>query len=506
MAHSTSEVKRFAPLLSALGLLLALFGWALASPVGATPDEDFHLVSIWCASDANENMCQDTSSEGTRIVNSALLHAACYAQQPKESADCQLDKAIFESTTPVETSRGNFSGSYPQGFYATMNLFAGDDIQVSVLAMRLFNGTLFVAVLSALWFLLPTFLRSSVYFTVALTVVPLGLFLIPSINPSSWAIMGVLTTFFGAVGALQKEGRGKFILAGIALFGLILAASSRYDGFIYAVVALGAAFILAKRFTIPRKIFWISLAAVGFISMLALAFGGVGIIERLAGLAGNSSENADGGALGVFATNVRSLPMLWAGFSGAMGLGWLDTILPHSTWMIAATLLWGAMFMRVGQMKKTQFWVSASVTALLILVPLLVLQASLAIVGENVQSRYLYPLLLVLASAAFFRSRGDAQYFSREQLFIVTLGLFVSQAFAIYTNMSRYISGAGVGGFSWNLNTAAQDGWWWPAAPSPMFVLALSIIGFGAFLATAFLFKRSRPSLEEPVISRDAVK
>ena len=39
-----------APLL----LLFALAAWAVASPVGAAPDDDFHLASIWCATGDDE--------------------------------------------------------------------------------------------------------------------------------------------------------------------------------------------------------------------------------------------------------------------------------------------------------------------------------------------------------------------------------------------------------------------------------------------------------------------
>lgn len=488
---SVRKLNRGGVVIGFIGLVVALFGWALASPVGASPDEDFHMISAWCDGDGHTGVCQTSNNPGERLVSTALILSACYARDPEIGAHCQTEQQLFENSMLAPTTRGNFQGTYPTLFYSTMHVFTSTDIQASVIAMRLFNATLFSAVFVTLWLLLPKYWRKSLYFTVALTIVPLGLFLIPSINPSSWAIIGVIAAFFGTAGALQRAERKSVIpLASIAGLGVVIAGGARWDGLIYALIAAVAAFIAAKRFQIPRRIFWISLSSSLTILLIFLLFGGLDFISKLAGFAGNS-ENAEGrSALGVLAYNIASFTELWAGFSGANGLGWLDTAVPKTAWMTTATLLWGTLFLRLAYLKRIQIWVAAGLIALLIAVPIATLQFGNSIIGENVQARYIFPLFLVLVSTVLLTLRGEEQIFSTAQLLVVVLGLFVSQALAVYTNMTRYISGMG-GGFTLNLNQAAAVGWWWPAGPSPMFVLAAAVVGFGMFLVMAFVVNKS---------------
>ena len=44
------------PIALAGSLLLGLAAWALASPVGSSPDEDFHIANIYCIAD--ESTCR----------------------------------------------------------------------------------------------------------------------------------------------------------------------------------------------------------------------------------------------------------------------------------------------------------------------------------------------------------------------------------------------------------------------------------------------------------------
>ena len=83
-----------------------------------------------------------------------LEDIACYKGKPEESAACQ--DALFASDAQVETDRGNFVGAYPPVYYATMGVFAGPDIQISALLMRLFTIVLFLGLTIALYVLLPT--------------------------------------------------------------------------------------------------------------------------------------------------------------------------------------------------------------------------------------------------------------------------------------------------------------------------------------------------------------
>lgn len=477
--------NRFTVIITFTGLLLALFGWAFASPVGASPDEDFHMVSSWCVGSGKPGVCEATNTPGERMVSTALILSACFAGNPDIGADCQTEQQLLEQPTLTPSSRGNFQSTYPALFYATMHQFASQNIQSSVIAMRMFNAALFWAVFVTLWFLLPKFWRKSLYFTVALTVVPLGLFLIPSLNPSSWVITGVFAAFFGIAGALQP-GPPKYVIPLVVVSGLgvLVAGGARWDGLVYALIAVSASFLVSKQFRIPKRILWVSVISGLTLIGAFLIFGGMDFVFRLVGFAGNAEGAPGRSALGVLGYNIASITELWAGFSGGNGLGWLDTPVPKTAWMTAATLVWGALFLRLAFVKRIQVWVAGSLTILLIAVPLVTLQIGNSIVGENVQARYIFPLFLVLVATLLLTQRDERKLFSTAQLVVTIFGLFTSQALAVYANMTRYISGLG-DGVTLNLDQAAETGWWWPSGPSPMFVLAMTVVGFGMFLFMA---------------------
>ena len=160
---------------------LALSAWAFASPVGAGPDDDYHLVSTWCAAGGGAE-CQPGSHATSRSMDAAFQDIICYAGKQYVSAECQ--EAALDAEGRWETERGNFAGEYPPVYYAVMHVFAGSDIQVSAIAMRLVNAGLFVGLTTALFVLLPMTRRRTLLWGWLVAAVPLGIFLIPSNNPS----------------------------------------------------------------------------------------------------------------------------------------------------------------------------------------------------------------------------------------------------------------------------------------------------------------------------------
>jgi drug/metabolite transporter (DMT)-like permease len=114
----------------------------------------------------------------------------------------------------------------------------------------------------------------------------------------------------------------------------------------------------------------------------------------------------------------------------------------------------------------------------LLLVPTYVLVKGLNVVGENVQPRYLLPLIVVFAGIALLSDSSRAKNFSNVQLWIVVAGLAIAESVALYTNMRRYITGALGHGF--NLNSGIQ--WWWSMPVSPMVVWVGGSIAFSILL------------------------
>jgi len=231
-------VRRAIPILIVvIAAAVAGLAWAISSPIGSSPDEDYHLASIWCPPPVESSGCRvQTDAQGTTTVTvNARVAAApgCYAFYPDNSAAC-----IWAIPADTTINDGRYDrGEYPGGFYHVMHFFAGADPYTSVYAMRAFNLALAI-VLGALLVVAATRpTRRILAYAVASTYVPMGMFIVPSANPSSWAVIGVTTAAFALHSYWIAEARSRVIVNGaLCAVGVGLAASARTDAALYTVL------------------------------------------------------------------------------------------------------------------------------------------------------------------------------------------------------------------------------------------------------------------------------
>ncbi|MHA6693988.1 DUF2142 domain-containing protein [Homoserinimonas sp. A520] len=480
------KVIYFAPLFA----VVALFSWALASPMGAGPDDDFHLVSTWCAV-VDGTSCEPGTSADTRVVPEAILESPCYMGKPNKTAACQED---FDATGSVMvlTDRGNFVGSYPPVYYFVMNAFVGSDILTSVVVMRLVNVLLFVGLTTALFWLLPVPRRQTLILMWTITTVPLGMFLIASNNPSGWAMVGVGTTWLAVLGYLERSGWQRWALGAIAVVGTLMAAGSRGDAGIYTVLGVGAVFVL----TFPRdKDKWpkYALDAILPVALVAICFLFFALSSQSSsGVSGFSSgaptgeplpEDADPAerltGFGRFAYNLLNIPFLWAGNFGEWGLGWLDTATPSIVTFSAISCFVAISFVALSRLRGRKLFVVAGAGLAVWALPLYVLTQGGQIVGVAVQPRYVLPLIVLLAGLIAVTQLGESVSLARLQVVLIVVALSVANAVSLHVNMRRYIKGADHPGS--NLDLGIE--WWWNGAPSPMFAWAVGSLAYAALLA-----------------------
>ena len=83
-------MRRWAWVWLPLAFLVTVMGWALTSPVGSSPDDDYHLSSIWCAQGVRAGVCEEVPGDPmARAVPAAVVQAAdCYRFDPASIADC----------------------------------------------------------------------------------------------------------------------------------------------------------------------------------------------------------------------------------------------------------------------------------------------------------------------------------------------------------------------------------------------------------------------------------
>tara|TARA_R110002051_G_scaffold3560_13_gene19260 strand:+ start:438 stop:1919 length:1482 start_codon:yes stop_codon:yes gene_type:complete len=452
----------------------ALAAWALSSPVGASPDDDFHLTSIWCAT-GNSDYCAPSGDDGTRLVPPAVANPACFAYDAEKSAGCQ-SRLDFTAGATQETGRGNFAGGYPLVYYGTMSMFVGPDVHASAFVMRIVNIALFVGIGVVLYLLLPAVRRQILIWQWALTTVPLGLFVLASNNPSSWAVMGIGYGWLALLGYYESRGRRRIGLGALYLLGAVMASGSRSDATVLFIVATCAAVMLSAQRS--RQFALLSLLPAAGLAICAFLFRASRSVDAVAG--GVADQLGLGVILQRIAYNLTEVPSIWTGIFGqSWGLGWLDTSMPAVVWVSCLAALIGASFVaaRASSVRKSVVVFLGATALALIPVTLLVLAGN--DVGDNYQPRYLLPLIIVFVGAVFFTPAAQSVRLSRAQTWSIIIALSIAQFIALYLNTRRYVTG--IDALSPDLDAGRE--WWWNLVITPNVVWIAGSLCFAAALA-----------------------
>lgn len=483
MIRTTGDAtKRNRPsliILAPVFALIALFCWSISSPVGSSPDDDYHLASIWCGLGNRPGVCESVAAHPTeRAVPLAVAKAPkCYRFYSDKSAQCQ-NAYIGDNTDMVATVRGNFySAAYPPVYYWFMSLFVGPNVVISALVMRTVSIVLFLGLTTILYVLLPVIRRSTLLWSLAVTLVPLGVFLIASNNPSGWSVISAGTLWLALVGYFETRGRRRIALAAVAGIAVLMGAGSRADSAVYSVIAVAAAVVLTLRR--DRK-YVLSLILPVLLTVAAFLFY---LSGRQSGVAsGGFSQSAQARSVGALIwENFMELPALWAGSFGHSQLGWLDTPMPAMVWVLAIGCFSAVVFVGLGSMSIRKLLVTIAVAVALWSIPMWILFQSKAVVGEQVQARYILPLLVLGAGVALYQVASRPIAFTRVHVILVIAALSAANSVALHVNIRRYTTGLGVVAF----NLDANHDWWWDAMVSPMLVWAIGTVAFAAAVAVA---------------------
>lgn len=438
---------------------VALIGWSFASPIGASPDDNFHMTSIWCAQGERAGMCEATGDPGEMaVLAEAANSSVCFAFVPEHSGRCDTEPSGL-----IVTGHGNFEGLYPPVFYATMSLFSTLDVQTSVLVMRVFNSLLAVALTTAVYVLVDRRLRAPIMWGLLLTSIPTGIFLIASVNPSGWAIMSAGTLWAAMAGYLRAPTWSRRIaLGGLALVAAVMGAGSRGDSAVYVAFGAVIAAIVAYE---PRRRYFFSLvlpaAAVAIGAAFYLSSNQVG--SALEGeMAGTRPENVN--IVSGLIRTILNIPQLWVGNFGTQALGWGDTQMPAVVWFTTLVLCGAAAFWSLSRPSDARINLAIILAAIaLVMVPSWVIVQNGVDVGVLVQPRYVLPLQVLLVGLMLAGADDPRLAMSKVQRWIIVIGLAGANATALYTTMRRYLTGTDYSGL--NLDQGVE--WWWRNMPVP---------------------------------------
>ncbi len=505
LARSIKASRRMSIALVTGCVFLVLACWAVASPIGSSPDDPWHLTSIWCATGTTPNSCEISTDGSTAVVPGSLLTSSCYAFAGDRSASCI---SVIPQNLQAPDWNGRFA-QYPPMFYRIMHVFVSDNVTLSVLAMRTFNGLLATLLVMLLLILAPASIRQAAGATAVFASVPLGLFIVSSNNPSSWAILGVLFYWAFLLTAIEAQRRRTLVASiCVAVLCAFIAIGARADAAAFIGFSTIASISLAVtnrdsvRSTILRWrfvpiVFVLIGAAIAFVSakQSGIATGGFhgaqnvsdagasGTVSNVAALSEKLSMNA-------VLTYMSSLPDFLSGAFGGWGLGWLDTSMPRVIVWIVFPIYLLLVFVGLGSMYRGKAVAVIFLSGAVVAIPTWIAVTGGSAPGSDLQPRYMYPLMLVLGGAALVhRFRTQRFSLSAWQRWLLVTSIAAAQSLALHVNMRRYISGNDVSAI--NLDYARE--WWWIPTVDPNVVW---IIGSAAFLVLAFsvmeMFKRQK--------------
>ena len=466
--------------------LLALLAWATASPPGSSPDEDYHMGSIWCPLPVTEHCEMRQNDAGVYevlLTRQIALAAGCFSFHANISGACVDGIVEAENgNPPYWTNRFDRYGSYPRGFYRFMHSFTGVgdpevDVTGTVFTMRMVNAVLTVAVFGAALAVSTAANRRLLAYGGLIVAAPMIIYLLASINPTGWSITGVTAAWFGLHGYMtERERWRRNSLLAVAGVGALMGVSSRGDAGIF-VAGVSAAVVLlhwdrfwSERRTLIAPALTFLLGAAGFLS---------------AGQTGAVTGGMGGGGEASLSTLINNLIMMPALLMDAItgNLNWGDTPMQPLT-RTAVTVLAGAMLLiGVRAMNRQKALSLFGLLAALVGIPLFMLQITGTVVGDQVQGRYVTPLLAVVMMTALWDPlRGGVERLSRTQAAFVFLGLVAGHSWALHTQMRRFITGDEVR----YLSLEHRIDWWHSPIP-PNLSWLLGSLAF-AVLCTAFFW------------------
>nr|WP_250649032.1 MULTISPECIES: DUF2142 domain-containing protein [unclassified Actinomyces] len=485
--------------LTVLSLLGVGLGWVVSSPLGGSPDDDYHLTSIWCPQPVEES-CRTATIDGeirVEVPERIGDNSPCYAFHPETSAECSLHFSDGKTRWAYRYDAGN----YPGGFYRLHHLLVSPRVIVSVLAMRAVNVVLAVGLLSAIGVLLPAAVRRAYVLAAAASLVPLGVYFIASNNPSSWALTGVLAYAAALYGATRTGGGRAWALTGLAGLGALLCCLSRFDAAFYLFV-VSMAYLFLVRW---RRRHWPQ-------CVLALLASAAGLYLMLLGGAGGHSGPADPAAAdpGLVRATLEALyriPSYMFGMYGlGFGAGWADI---HFEWAVPACMILtaGAVCMlglRSWSWRKglAILMVAGAMTGMPVVMSVMGIFPGLV----GYQPRYALPLLPVLLLILLVdhtspdgeqdSGAGGISPITRAQAILVVITMWVAATWAHYTVLQRYVQGMDEPDL---INLDHEPEWWWDIPVSPMTVWALTLVATTVVTVGVVHVLSSRPSDEGDV-------
>jgi hypothetical protein len=221
---------------SFFGLLIL---WSVSSPIGSGVDTDYHLVSTWCANGPREDICVNPRVSESPGYSGKMATVPYMFQMCDDRNIYFWPKCEIEQTHPEFQELRMAMPSNLSAYYRIMNVFASSDVIRSVLAIRIMNSLIAGIVFLMGMMFCTKRVKFALLAAVTFSIIPTGIQQLSGVNPRSWAMLGVMTSWaflysFLSTPREQKLTR-RFQLASF-IFTVLLTFFSRLDASVMVVV------------------------------------------------------------------------------------------------------------------------------------------------------------------------------------------------------------------------------------------------------------------------------
>ena len=472
-------VKTFRILLLVTVAFGSLFAWAFASPIGAPPDGDFHMASIWCAQGDRLGMCKVEKAKDSTQVELLTPRTFsryqnpygyfCYVGNSGASAGCTNDVDETSATELIASGRIFPLDQISTPFYDLSSRFSSRNIESSAFKIRIVNVLFFLAITSLFLIMFKKY-RAVTALALLVGLGPWGSFLISSIHPSSWTITLLPLFLVALFVAIKDKSTVLRVFAALAALSIwFIAQDVRYDSRYFMVIALFAAIAWAAklRHESTSRPLWLKVLGIAILGAVYLRLLHPLVKNVISGFGVSQLDK-------VFSLTTTKVPLTVMNlFGGNYGLGSSDTPLSDLVVFCGMASLFLVIYATAQRVSRKNWLIVFLMSTLLVLLPLYADLGSVGTSGRYILPLYLMCLVTYLASVetSFTRPLITSKTVSRVLILTLTLG----NSTALHQTMRRYITGVDVIG--WNLNLNAE--WWWTVGPSPMTIWILGTIMFG---------------------------
>lgn len=477
--------------LMALTGMLVLGGWTMGAPHGSSPDDSYHLASIWCAEGPVDGRClADPSAPDRRVlVPKPLVDLTCFAGEGTRSAACAPVDLSVEADVYIP-SPSNVARERPNGYYWVAGKLIGEELAASIARIRIANGALFLLMVALTAWLAPLQLRRAVLLSSVVASVPLGLFLITSVNSAAWGLAG-LTTFWANTITASSPGapRRRVAAAALAVVGAGLGMAARTEAIAHVtVLSLAVATlywfgIRTSRVRMGAKHAVLAGATIAVAGVLLAIAPQTARVDSLLKdvVQGRERLIARGLESPLLAISFE-VPQLWTGALGHIwGLGALDTPVPTLATLPTIFVFLLLLILGLQQSHRGRIAAVLVVGFSLYAVPAFSLLRAGLVVWEELQPRQFMVLMYALLGLSLYTLLGERRLvLSTPQRFVIVTGLGMAHAVALLVSMRRFITGLVELRY---VSPGSEITWWWASAPSPNTVWIVTSIAFVALLA-----------------------